>query len=102
MLVEETVASSAQDLKPPQLPETLVEEADTLDEPHPPGLYNDFLKQQESREEVPDVDMGDTEQPRLVPRPKRKRDVGTTSSAAQTGPLSKFVKPPDSSRVVDG
>ena len=61
----------------------MVEEAETLDEPQPPGIYSDFLKDMEN------VDMMDEEAEKPTV-PKRKRNV---ASQNVTGPMSKFMKP---------
>lgn len=87
MLVEEkmTGANTVNPLPPaPQSVEAMnVEEADTLEEPHPPGMYDEYLRRQEER-------TSDHEQS-ATSKQKRKRDSG--SSSGVSGPLSKFVRP---------
>lgn len=92
MLVEEKMTGPSTTNQMPSIPqpeEMSVEEADTLDEPHPAGIYEEYLKRQEERTAGSQTQSAD----QSVKRDKRKRDAGSTSGAAVSGPLSKFVKP---------
>lgn len=103
MLVEERLAAGE---AIPSLPESdmIVEEAETLDEPHPPGIYTDFLQKMEHN----NGRSTSTEHARDGPNAtKRKRgDTQKTHTSASeqpqnpqpspppppTGPMAKFVR----------
>lgn len=108
MLVEERLAAGD---AIPSLPESdmVVEEAETLDEPPPPGIYSDFLQKMESGHHIP---MSSEDQRHDQPSAaKRKRGNDASSSKPShssssppdqqqpqppppppTGPMAKFVR----------
>lgn len=91
MLVEERTVSQADNHVFTNFLSDLptAEEADTLEEPHPPGLYNDFLKKMDTGEEK---ESGNAALDSAGKSTKRRRsDSG--GKAAASGPLSRFVKP---------
>lgn len=97
MLVEERAESEKKEDMPVEMDVTNdlhVEEADTLEEPHPPGIYSEYLKEMDGGEQMPE-----SAEPDVTPdsgqRPKTtgKRLRDGNSSASASGPLSKFVKP---------
>jgi hypothetical protein len=73
---------------PPPTEAMSVEEADTLEEPHPPGIYEEYIARQEERTGSSQTSSAE----QSAAKQKRKRDAAS-SSGAVAGPLSKFVKP---------
>ena len=68
-----------------------VEEADTLDEPHPPGIYADYL-----REIAGEKDMSEStelETPSAATSLSKKVGKRRHDGNSSNGPMAKFVKP---------
>lgn len=63
----------------------IVEEADTFDEPHPAGLYTDFLQNMQDRKKEEDTD---NEQ-----RKGEKKATKRSLKGGSNGPMSKFIRP---------
>lgn len=93
-----------------------VEEADIFDEPHPPGIYQDYLKEMERETIVSAESMSAAEAPEAAAQAaavqaaaareaaenkpearkageRNARPTKRPGDAASTGPLSRFVKP---------
>lgn len=92
MIVEEhtghtvTPASSIPTAPPTASSSSVVEDAESLDRPQPPGLFTAFAER---------VQCGDEPAPPSAPPPKRKRATGSSSSTPAVvtgGPMSKFRK----------